>query len=592
MKCGIEIHQRICSHKLFCDCDATGSKGEAGQRVNRYLQVVAGETGEVDRAVSFEALRSNKFIYESYANTSCLIETDSEPPINVNQDALSVALSVARHLKMFVPDELHVMRKTVIDGSNTGGFQRTMVVGLGTEQSVINTSEGPVRVKDLELEEESARIIERRVGGTTYDLSGLGVPLIEVGTHPDITSPQQAYETALAIGELLRLTGHAQRGIGTIRQDVNVSVDGGARVEIKGFQDIKNLKQLVDLEVKRQESLIALKQELTGYKLRTVNVTELFGQSKFFKGKKLILGLVLPSFNGLFKRKLNELKTLGSEVADYARAYGVKGLIHSDEDLSKYGLVDEFILARNELGLNNNDLLLVIAGDGLEVERSIKAVADRVYLLNDYVPEETRVAGPDGVSVYARPLPGGERMYPETDVPLITPLKNSPVIESKAKRVKELSSYGLTDELVNELVLSPRLVLFRSLVNRFKKIKPLLIARLLVNIPKDVKKRFGFDVSVLDDVKFIDLLSAINDSSLIIESAPLVLRDLCKSGLNVSDIIGSYRQLSNAELRKIVNAIIKSHPNLSVKQYMGLVMIKARGRAIGSRINDLLLRLV
>jgi len=303
------------------------------------------------------------------------------------------------------------------------------------------------------------------------------------------------------------------------------------------------------------------------------------------------MGLVLPGFNGLFKRKLNDLKTLGSEVADYARAYGVRGLIHSDEDLSKYGLVNEFVLARNELGLADNDLLLVIAGDGPEVEVAVEAVSDRVYLLNDCVPEETRVAGPDGISVYARPLPGGERMYPETDVPLIKPLKKVPLIESKEHRVKELASYGLTGELINELVLSPRLALFRSLVKKVK-LKPLLIARLLVTVPKEVKKRFGLDTSALSDEQFIDVVSAVSNGSLLVESAPLVLRDLCKSGLMVSDVIGGYRQLSDAALRKLIKSVISAHKGLSVKQYMGLVMAEARGLASGSRINALLSRLV
>jgi len=583
MKCGIEIHQRICSRKLFCDCDATFSDNPELITINRLLHPAVGETGEVDRAVAFEASRSKVFTYEVKDNTSCLVETDSEPPHEVNQEALITALSVAKHLKMFIPDELHVMRKTVIDGSNTGGFQRTMVVGLGTKDSVIPTSQGLVRVKDLELEEESARIVSRNVKGTTYDLSGLGVPLIEIGTHPDIKTPEQAYEAALYLGELLRLTGMAQRGIGTIRQDVNVSVKGGARVEIKGFQDLKDLPKLIRYEVERQESLVALTKELTGYKLRRVNVTEFFEKSKMFKNK-LVMGLVLPGFKGLLARKLNPAKTLGSELADYARAYGVKGLIHTDEDLKKYGLVSEFTKARNELNLKPNDLLLVIGGEN--ADEAVSAVEARVYLLNDGVPEETRIASPNGTSVYARPLPGGARMYPETDVPVIKPLTNIPAIESKASRVKELKGYGLTKELIKELVLSPHLDLFRELT-KFK-LKPIEVARLLITVPKDVKKRYGKDVSVLIDSQLIDLVKLLSEGVITKDAVPQIMAELCDSPeLGVADVAGKYKQLSDPELKKIIKKFLKKK-DLNTKQYMGLVMKEVRGKASGSRVAKLL----
>ncbi len=598
MKCGLEIHQRICSRKLFCNCDATGNKGEKVGTITRYMHAVAGESGEIDKAVKFEASRSKKFKYDIYEDTVCLVETDSEPPLKINEEALVVALSIAKHLKMRIPDELHVMRKTVIDGSNTTGFQRTMVIGLGTEKSIINTSEGPVRIKDLELEEESARIVEREKYGTRYDLSGLGIPLIEIGTHPDIKSPEQAYEVAIALGELLRLTGYAQRGIGTIRQDINISVKGGARVEIKGFQDIKNIKKLIELEVERQESLIALKNELTGYKLRKVNVTGFFenSKSKIVKDKKLILGLVCPGFKGLFKRRLNELKTLGSEIADYARAYGVKGIIHSDENLEKYDLVEEFVLIRNELKLDDDDLILIIAGDGDEVEKALDAVMDRIYLLNDLVPEETRIAMPDATSVYARPLPGGARMYPETDVPLIKTskyIKKVFKIEKKQERVKKLKKLGLPKALIDALILSPRLELFYSLVNALKNLEPRFIAHILIEAPKEVKKRFKCDTAVLSDSHFKDLLTLLDKGAIAKQAVIPILVKLCKAPeLRVDDVSGEYKALSRKELKKIIEKIVSENKGLSPKVLMGLIMKEVSGRADGKTVSEILNKLL
>ncbi len=587
MKCGIEIHQRIGTKKLFCNCNATMKETKQTMTIKRLLHPAIGETGELDKAVKFEAGRSKQFTYQVMKNNSCLVETDSEPPHEVNKEALITAISVAKHLKMFIPDEIHVMRKTVIDGSNTSGFQRTMVIGLGTKKSIIPTIYGPVRVKDLELEEESARIVSRDEKGTVYNLSGLGVPLIEIGTYPDIKSPEQAYETALYIGELLRLTGKAQRGIGTIRQDVNISVKGGARVEIKGFQELKELPDLIRNEIKRQESLIQLKNELTGYELKRVNVTNFFEKSKsrIIKGKKLIMGLILPGFKGLLARKLNDLKTLGSELADYARAQGVKGMIHEDEDLSKYGLEVEFIKARNELELNEDDLLLIISGNNDKiVNNAIRAVENRVYLLNDCVPEETRIANKDGSSSYSRPLPGGARMYPETDVPVIKPLSNVPVIETKKERMNRLEKLGLTKEMIKELILNPKLGLFDKLVKQG--LKPVLAFKLIIMIPKDVKRRKKIELKVSDE-QFIKLAKLIIKKQIIMESIPSILMRIT-NGDNLINVTRDFKQLSDEELKKIINKTRKQHKNLTIKALMGLVMKETRGRASGKKIMRLL----
>ncbi len=579
MKCGLEIHQRICSRKLFCECSAVVKK-EFSHSIKRILHPVKGESGLLDKAVLFESLRKRTFTYKFNDFNTCLVETDSEPPHEINKEALITALSLARHFKMFIPDEIHVMRKTVIDGSNTSGFQRTMVIGLGTKDSVIKTAEGNVRIKELDLEEESARIISK---DGEYSINSLGIPLIELSTYPDIKSPEQAYEVALAIGEILRLTGKAQRGIGTIRQDVNISVPGGARVEIKGFQELKELPELIRLEVERQKSLIKLKNELTGYEIRRVNLTKFFKKS----GKKVI-GLVLPGFKGLLSRKLNEKKTLGNELADYARAMGVGGIIHEDEDLAKYDLVEEFAVARNELALDESDLLLIIKGDDENlINKALDFVEERVYLLNDKVPSETRVAGKDGVSSYARPMPGGERMYPETDIPLIIPPTDIPEVETKSEREKELKSLGLTDDLISQLVLHPRFSLFRELVKL--NVKPLLIARLLVDVPKYVKKHYHKDVSVLADSHFREIVNLLSDNKILFEAVPEIIAKICDSpDASVPAVAEKYRILSRDELKRVIMKVRKNNKGLSSRALMGIVMKEVRGRAKGSEVMKLL----
>ncbi len=252
-KSGIEIHQQLEGHKLFCDCPTLNSDKEPDIKVVRRLRAVAGETGEIDVAAKHEMKKGKQFIYISNSEDTCMVEYDEEPPHNLNQKALDVALQAALLLKAKVVDEIQVMRKTVVDGSNTSGFQRTALVATN---GYIETSLGRVGIPIICLEEEAAQKIKEDDASITYRLDRLGIPLIEIGTAADIKGPEHAKEVAAYLGMVLRSTGGCKRGIGTIRQDVNISIKGGARTEIKGFQDLRSIAKVIENEVKRQESLI------------------------------------------------------------------------------------------------------------------------------------------------------------------------------------------------------------------------------------------------------------------------------------------------------------------------------------------------
>jgi len=252
-KCGIEIHQQLEGKKLFCDCPTLNSSDEPDIKVVRRLRAVAGETGKVDVAAKHEMKKGKQFIYVSNTVDNCLVEYDEEPPHPINQRALDIALQVAILLNAKIVDEIQMMRKTVVDGSNTSGFQRTALVAAN---GYIETSLGKVGIANICLEEESAQKIKETGDSVTYKLDRLGIPLIEIGTDPDIRSAEHAKEVAAYLGMVLRSTGGCKRGIGTIRQDVNISLKGGARTEIKGFQDLKSILKVIENEVNRQEELI------------------------------------------------------------------------------------------------------------------------------------------------------------------------------------------------------------------------------------------------------------------------------------------------------------------------------------------------
>ena len=247
-KCGLEIHQQLEGKKLFCDCNTLNSDKKADVKFERKLMAVAGEAGSIDAAAEFEMLKGKRFIYEGSSEDTCLVEYDDEPPHKVNMDALDTALKVAFLLNAKIMDEIMVMRKNVIDGSNVSGFQRTMLIATGGHFS---SSKGTVTVPTICLEEESAQKLEDGKDFVKYKLDRLGIPLIEIATGTEIKNSEHAKEVAAHIGMILRSVG-VKRGLGTIRQDVNISIKGGERTEIKGFQDLRSIPKVIEFEVKRQ----------------------------------------------------------------------------------------------------------------------------------------------------------------------------------------------------------------------------------------------------------------------------------------------------------------------------------------------------
>ncbi len=250
LKAGLEIHQQLNTHKLFCTCPSILRSDTPKFTAKRKLNPVVGETGKIDIAAEYEKSQNKEFIYEVY-DTNCLVELDEEPPHQINREALKIALQIAILLNCKIYPVSQIMRKTVIDGSNTSGFQRTVLIA---HDGYIETSQGKVGIDMLALEEDAARIIEKneKDNKATYRLDRLGIPLVEIATAPDLHTPEQIKEAALKIGEILRAT-NVMRGIGTIRQDLNISIKDSKRVEIKGFQNPKIMLKTVDLEIARQQ---------------------------------------------------------------------------------------------------------------------------------------------------------------------------------------------------------------------------------------------------------------------------------------------------------------------------------------------------
>ena len=420
-KAGLEIHQQLDTKKLFCSCESKISEDVKGE-FKRMLRPVQSELGEIDLASIKEWEKSRIYNYQITDN-SCLVEMDEEPPHNVNEEALKISIMVSLMLNCKIVDEIHFMRKIVIDGSDTSGFQRTALIGMN---GYIDTEFGRISIKSVCLEEEAARKINETEDTVTYRLDRLGIPLIEIATGPDMNDPNQVKIVAEKIGYFLRSTKKVKRGLGTIRQDINIST-GGNRVEIKGVSRLNLIDKIVKYEIDRQKMLFDIAEELKNrnVKLNDFNIqdlTDIFenSNSKIIKNNLSrgwrVYGMKLNGFKGLLK---SGNFRLGKELADIAKVNGLSGLFHSDE-LPNYGISKNEVENVNErLGINENDAFILIVSPPQKAENIMLNIYERAKNAFYGVIPETRRPKDDGTTEYLRPLPGRERIYPETDIPPI-----------------------------------------------------------------------------------------------------------------------------------------------------------------------------
>lgn len=607
--CGIEIHQQLDTRcKLFCRCPTLHREVEDSNfEFFRYLRPARSELGEIDRAALEEALVSRRFIYKSY-DTTCLVEADEEPPRELNREALEIALVIARLLMMRIVDEIHTMRKTVIDGSNTSGFQRTAFIA---SSGSIETSCGPVGIGILCLEEEAARIIEDRGDEVVYSLDRLGIPLVEIGTAPDIVSPQHAREVAQHIGMILRSTGRVKRGLGTIRQDVNVSIAGGARVEIKGVQELNLIERIVELEVLRQVRLLEIRDELRRRNAHVfggiVDATALFSSTrskviaKALKGGGVVLATRLDGFKGMIGRDVQPGRRLGTELSDRAKRAGVGGIFHTDE-LPAYGITeDEVSSLRSLLSCEENDAVVMVAAPPERARKAMDAVIERAREALVCIPEETRRALPDGTSEYMRPLPGSARMYPETDVPpvvinkeMVEQLRLPELVVERAERYQR--EYGLSPEQARIMAASSNYQLFEEIV-RLYKVQPSLVVRSLESTPVELA-RDGVPVYRLSDSHFMGCFALISQNRIAKEGIPVLLKAMAENpdaDPEMAAQVAGLMSLGASEVERIVHEIVSAKIDLvrergerAIGPLMGLAMEQLRGRADGAAVSALI----
>ncbi len=580
MKCGLEIHQQLSTKKLFCDCDSRLSEEVKGT-VTRILRPTQSEMGEIDRAAVEESIKKRRFVYEITDN-SCLVELDEEPPHDLNREALEVAIQVALMLNAKIVDEIHVMRKIVIDGSNTSGFQRTALIAV---DGYLETSFGKVRIPTICLEEEAARKIEERDNVVVYRLDRLGIPLIEISTAPDMENGAQVKEVAEKIGMILRATRKVRRGAGTIRQDINIST-GQGRVEIKGASRLNMIPKWVDNEIQRQEMLKKIAEILRERKAEVPD--DIYDLTDIFEGTKSriiekelkkggrVLGIKLVGFRGVLKG--GEFR-LGRELADRVRVIGIKGLFHGDE-LPGYGIEKEVEEIKKRMDLREGDSFVIIAAQEDKARIALERVKERARMALVGVPDETRAPRDDGSSRYLRPLPGAARMYPETDIPPIRIdeeyirriAANLPKMPEE--RVKELVEMGISRQDAFQIVRDGMDDVFEEIVKRYG--YPTIAARAIIN--------------GCDEVDYIRIFQMLHEGKFAKEAIDDIVLRAC-NGEPLEKIVESYA--SKVDVDAVIDGIVREKEDLirergeaAFKPLMGLVMKELRGKVDGRIVSE------
>ncbi|MGB2728259.1 MAG: Glu-tRNA(Gln) amidotransferase subunit GatE [Halobacteriota archaeon] len=607
LKAGLEIHQQLDTRtKLFCKCPTTlREKKESRFSFKRYLRASKSEMGEVDEAAREEERYSRTFIYKGYDST-CLVENDEEPPRELNREAIDVSLEVALLLNMNPVDEVHTMRKIVIDGSNTCGFQRTAL--LATDGR-LSTEEGLVRVDSLSLEEDAAQKIETGSDAVGYSLDRLGIPLVEIGTAPDIRTAEQARKVAEQLGMILRSTGKVKRGLGTIRQDINVSIEGGARVELKGVQNLRLIGEIVKNEIVRQLKLIELKEALNKRGARVEHrIEDLSGifdatSSKVIKkAGGQVFGVCLRGFSGILGTEIQSGRRFGSELADFATKYGA-GLMHTDE-LPAYGITAEEVeQMKRTFDAAGDDCVVIVAAERERAEVAMKAVLRRAEVAMREIPKETRRALPNGSSAYMRPLPGAARMYPETDVPPVDideqrlkGIKSKLPETFEHRKVRYKEKFGLNDELADKISRNVNFSLFERVMDSYENIPATLVVRTLTDTLAELMQE-GIEVEKLEDGHFMDLFKQLAADAFGKEAIPAILKFMAnKPETSVSKAIEEIGlSVDTKEVEKIVEDIVNSKTDFirekgarAVGPLMGVVMKELRGKVDGKVISKLL----
>jgi len=610
-RCGIEIHQQLDTHqKLFCHCPVGLVEGPANARLFRHMRPTLSEMGEYDGTALMEKKTRKEIIYEILNDRVCTYEMDDTPPFLINQQAVDIGIKLALLFQCKIVDEAHISRKQYLDGSIPTGFQRTTV--LGTD-GWMPYKDRRITIRQINVEEDACREVSDVGHRIVFRTDRLSTPLVEVITAPDMRNPIEAGEVTKLLAETNRISGLVRRGIGAARQDVNVSITGGDRVEIKGVERIGLIPGLTHFEALRQKSLLELRDELCNRDISLDNFAynisdatrhllktpEFVGHWAVDQGG-VIGAICIRGFGGLIGWYVFPERTFADELGGRVRVIAcldkTPNLAHR-LNRAALGIPErEWESIGKGLNANTNDAVIVTWGPQRDVVTALEEIAARCREAISGVPQETRQVLSNGrYTDFERILPGPDRMYPDTDHPPI-PIEMKRVSNARAsipefpwERRRKLSEAGLSQQLVSQLIVHPRFEIFQKMVEISGDIR--WAARLVAETIKHLQRR-GFETANLTDKRLLDLAESYREKEFYREGTLDILKVICKRNRKVSEAIDEIIFKITDEEAELIFEDLSDTANLPAdpfkqKRYlMGQVMRKYRGAIPGKRLWD------
>lgn len=529
-KCGVEIHQQLLTDKkLFCRCPAGLYSNEHHAEVLRHMRPTLSEMGVYDGCALMEFKTKKEILYLLNKNSVCTYDMDDTPPFPMNRQALDIAIEIALMMGCSIVDEVHVARKQYLDGSIPTGFQRTAIIGINGS---VPFEGKEIKVFQLSIEEDSSREVSDEGHLIKFKTDRLGMPLIEVVTDACFKTPEEAARGVRHLGRILRATKKVRRGVGAVRQDVNVSVEGGKRVEIKGVPRYQLIPELTRNEAIRQHNLLEIRNELAKRKitkenLQTVDVdlTEALKNTcspilkTAIEAGHRIRGIKLCKLAGLLNHPTQPGRMFASEIAGRVRVIAcldhVPNIFHTDNYPEYAKNHADSRIIRLALELTSADVGVITWGPKDDTITAVDEIKNRIIDALDGVPNETRQRLGDGLTDFERILPGADRMYPDTDHPPIR--LRAEVVDEIKKQLKvptykveqELLELGVLPENIAALALSNYVPLMRRLK---KEKKNMTLASRLVGSAIRSLKRQGVIKGEVNEDRLYEVVCALEDN--------------------------------------------------------------------------------
>ena len=608
-KSGLEIHQQLFTEKkLFCRCPAGIYSDNYDAEILRHMRPTLSELGVYDGTALMEFKTKKEIIYRINRNTVCTYEMDDTPPFLINEDALDIALGIGMLYNCKLVDELHIARKQYLDGSIPTGFQRTAIYAV---DGWIPYKDRKVKIVQMSIEEDSCREVADYSHNRIYLTDRLGMPLIETVTGPDMRTPQEAAEVGWICARLVRSTHKVRRGIGAARQDVNVSVEGGTRVEIKGVPKITMIPLLTHNEAMRQWNLLRLREELKKrgitpetFQAKDYDITSVIKKPHYIplknavESKLKISCVVLKGFKDLLRWDTQPDTYFSKEISDRVRVIAclttIPNLIHSDSRTDTITSSDWQKVKKYTEATDDDTLIIVWASDD-DIQTAVNEIIIRAKEATIGIPSETRQALSDGTNGFERILPGADRMYPDTDLPpkqiaadRIEKIK-SWLPEQFWKRKKWYKELKIPPDTIDELSISKYAELFKKAVTDWK-INPVTAAVVLIQYPKRLS-RSSYVIDSINEEMMSTILKAFSDGNLTYDFILTAMKISTELGMFVEEIIPKpvtgdelEKEILLAEQQMQKMKFIKKEKAESIM--MGILMRKLRGRISARKVSE------